>query len=49
MQDPSIRAKLEAQGVQFGGARTPDEFAAFIKAELAKYQKLVKELNVKSD
>jgi len=49
MADPAIRPKLEAQGVQFGGAATPEEFAAFIKAELAKYQRLVKELNVKAD
>jgi tripartite-type tricarboxylate transporter receptor subunit TctC len=49
MQDPSIRSKLEEQGVQFGGASTPEEFSAFILAELTKYQKLVKELNVKSD
>jgi len=49
MADPAIRPKLEAQGVQFGGAATPEEFAAFVKAELAKYQHLVKELNVKAD
>jgi tripartite-type tricarboxylate transporter receptor subunit TctC len=49
MMDPTIRPRLEAQGVQFGGPGTPDEFAAFIKAELAKYQTLVKELNVKSE
>jgi tripartite-type tricarboxylate transporter receptor subunit TctC len=49
MADPAIRPRLEAQGVQFGGAGTPDEFSAFIKAELAKYQTLVKELNVKSE
>ncbi|HUL65040.1 MAG TPA: tripartite tricarboxylate transporter substrate binding protein [Burkholderiaceae bacterium] len=49
MADPAIRPKLQAQGVQFGGAQTPDEFSAFIKAELAKYQRLVKELNVRAD
>src|SRR5262245_11771387 len=49
MADPEIRPKLEAQGVQFGGAQTPEEFSAFVKAELAKYQKLVKELNIKAD
>ena len=49
MADPSIRPKLEAQGLQFGGARTPDEFDRFIKAELAKYARLVRELNVKVD
>ena len=49
MTDPSIRPKLEAQGVQFGGARTPEEFDRFLKAELAKYARLVRELNVKAD
>jgi tripartite-type tricarboxylate transporter receptor subunit TctC len=46
MQDPTVRSTLEAQGVQFGGARTPDEFSTFLKAELAKYAKLVKDLGV---
>lgn len=49
MNDPAIRPKLESQGVQFGGAATPAEFAAFIRSELAKYAKLVKELNVKAE
>ena len=48
MSDPALRPKLEAQGVQFGSG-TPDEFTAFIKSELAKYEKLVKELNVRAD
>ena len=46
MQDPTVRSTLEAQGVQFGGPRTPDEFTTFLKAELAKYAKLVKDLGV---
>lgn len=49
MNDPSIRASLVAQGVQFGGAATPAQFSDFIKAELTKYQKLVKDLNVKAN
>ena len=49
MNDPAIRASLVAQGVQFGGAATPAQFSDFIKAELTKYQKLVKELNVKAN
>ncbi|HVE90461.1 MAG TPA: tripartite tricarboxylate transporter substrate binding protein [Burkholderiaceae bacterium] len=49
MSDPSIRASLVAQGVQFGGAATPSQFSDFIKAELTKYQKLVKDLNVKAN
>ena len=49
MADPSINSSLVAQGVQFGGAATPAQFSDFIKAELAKYQKLVKDLNVKAN
>lgn len=49
MADPAIRPKLEGQGLQFGGPQSPDEFDAFVKAELAKYSKLVKELGVKAE
>jgi tripartite-type tricarboxylate transporter receptor subunit TctC len=49
MADPEIRPKLEGQGVQFGGAQSPEEFSGFIKSELTKYQRLVKELNVRAD
>ena len=49
MAEPAIRAQLEAQGIQFGGARTPDEFSTFLKAELTKYSRLVKDLGVTSN
>ena len=49
MADPEIRAKLEPQGVQFGGPQTPEAFGAFIRAENAKYAKLVKDLNVRAE
>ena len=49
MSDPAINSSLVAQGVQFGGAATPAQFSDFIKAELTKYQRLVKELNVKAN
>jgi tripartite-type tricarboxylate transporter receptor subunit TctC len=49
MADPAIRPKLEGQGVQFGGVSTPADFTAFVKTELAKYAKLVRELNVKAE
>ena len=49
MTDPAVRPNLEAQGVQFGGPATPQEFTQFINAELAKYQKLVKELGIKAE
>ena len=49
MADPAINSSLVAQGVQFGGAATPLQFSDFIKTELTKYQKLVKDLNVKGN
>jgi tripartite-type tricarboxylate transporter receptor subunit TctC len=49
MSDPEVRAKLDPQGVQFGGPATPAAFAEFIRAENAKYAKMVRELNVKAD
>jgi tripartite-type tricarboxylate transporter receptor subunit TctC len=49
MADPEIRAKLDPQGVQFGGPQTPEAFGAFIRAENAKYAKLVKDLNVRAE
>jgi tripartite-type tricarboxylate transporter receptor subunit TctC len=49
MADPEVRAKLDPQGVQFGGPATPAAFAEFIRAENAKYAKLVRELNVKAE
>ena len=48
MQDPAIRPKLEAQGVQFGGPATPEAFDRFLKAEIGKYAKLTRQLDVKA-
>ena len=49
MADPKNKATLDAQGLQTGGADSPAAFDAFLKAELNKYQRLVKELNVKAE
>lgn len=49
MADPEVRAKLDPQGVQFGGPQTPAAFAEFLRAENAKYAKMVKELNVRAE
>ena len=48
MQNPETRAKLEQVGTQIGGG-TPEEFAAFVKSEIAKYGKLVKEANIRQE
>jgi tripartite-type tricarboxylate transporter receptor subunit TctC len=47
LDDASVKPKLEPQGVIYGGPRNPDEFTDFIKAELAKYARIAKELNIK--
>jgi tripartite-type tricarboxylate transporter receptor subunit TctC len=48
MQDPSTRTKLVDIGTQLGGG-TPQDFEVFLKSELAKYAKLVKEAKVSID
>jgi tripartite-type tricarboxylate transporter receptor subunit TctC len=49
MSEPAIKATLDAQGLQTSGPSTPEAFGIFIKAELDKYSKMVKELNIKSE
>jgi tripartite-type tricarboxylate transporter receptor subunit TctC len=49
LADPEVRAKLDPQGVQFGGPRTPEAFREFIRTENAKYAKMVRELNIKAE
>ena len=49
LDDPSVKGKLEPQGVLYVGPRTPEEFAAFVKTELTKYSTLVKDLGVRAE
>ena len=49
MNDSNIKATLDSQGLQTNGPSTPGEFTAFIKTELDKYQKMVKDLNIKAE
>jgi tripartite-type tricarboxylate transporter receptor subunit TctC len=49
MSDPSIKATLDSQGLQVSGPVNPESFQVFIKVELDKYSKLVKELNIKAE
>ncbi|HVE89976.1 MAG TPA: tripartite tricarboxylate transporter substrate-binding protein, partial [Burkholderiaceae bacterium] len=45
---PEVRERFVAQGAQPGGT-TPDQFAAFIRAESDKWAKVVKISNAKVD
>ena len=46
MRDPEIKARLEQVGTQLRET-TPEEFAAFMRTELAKYGKLIQDANIK--
>jgi tripartite-type tricarboxylate transporter receptor subunit TctC len=45
---PDLRAKLVDLGLE-GIGNSPDEFAAFIKSEIPKWAKMIKELGIKPD
>lgn len=47
MADPVIKSTLDSQGLQTSGPSSPDAFQTFIKVELDKYSKMVKELNIR--
>jgi tripartite-type tricarboxylate transporter receptor subunit TctC len=45
---PDVRTKLEAAGIEIQGG-TPQEYAAVIKADLAKWGKVVKEAGIQAE
>ncbi|EJL77736.1 hypothetical protein PMI15_04542 [Polaromonas sp. CF318] len=45
---PDVRARLEAAGIEIQGG-TPQEYAALIKSDLAKWAKVVKAANIQAD
>ena len=48
MQVPEVRARLESVGTQLN-EQSPAQFEAYMKAEVAKYAKLIKDIGVKLD
>ena len=46
LADPDVKKKFADLGVQ-AVSSTPEQFSTFIKAEMAKYGKLIKEANIK--
>jgi len=46
LADPDVKKKFADLGVE-AVSSTPEQFTAFIKAEMAKYGKLIKEANIK--
>ena len=41
LNDPAIRTRLTGDGVELAGG-TPEEFDAFIRAEMARWPKIIK-------
>jgi tripartite-type tricarboxylate transporter receptor subunit TctC len=48
MQDPATKAWMEARGAE-AVAGTPEEFAAYIKKDLAKWARVVKEVGITAE
>jgi tripartite-type tricarboxylate transporter receptor subunit TctC len=49
MQTPEVRAKLEGIGADGTVSRSPEEFAALVRADTARYAKIVKDIGLRID
>jgi len=49
MQTPDTRAKLEGIGADGSVSRSPEEFAALVRADTARYARIVKEIGLRMD
>lgn len=49
LDDAAVKAKLQEQGLIFEGPKTSAEFAKFIEDDVARYAKLVKDLNISAN
>jgi tripartite-type tricarboxylate transporter receptor subunit TctC len=48
MQHPAVRDRFKALAVDVAEPMTPEQFAAYVRAEHARYAKLIPELGIKS-
>jgi len=46
MQDPTVRERFEAQGLEVAPPMTPDAFAAYVRSESERYAKIVPEIGL---
>jgi len=46
MQDPTVRERFEAQGLEVAPPMTPDTFAAYVRSESERYAKLIPEIGL---
>jgi tripartite-type tricarboxylate transporter receptor subunit TctC len=49
MQTPDTKAKLDGIGADGTVSRSPEEFAALVRADTARYAKIVKEIGLRMD
>ena len=47
MQDPAIRERFEAQGLEVAPPMTPDAFGAYVRSESERYAKLIPEIGLR--
>jgi tripartite-type tricarboxylate transporter receptor subunit TctC len=45
---PDLKEKTRSQGIELGGS-TPEEFGAFLKSDIAKWTKAIREMNITID
>ena len=49
MQTPDVKSKLDGIGADGSFSRTPEDFAALVRSDTARYAKIVKEIGLKID
>jgi tripartite-type tricarboxylate transporter receptor subunit TctC len=49
MQTPDVKAKLDGIGADGTVSSSPEEFAALVRSDTARYAKIVKDIGLKID